>query len=32
MDIWKVREMDRKERNAELKRGWEDEVRRWNVE
>jgi len=31
-DLWKVRELDRKERNAQLKGGWEDEVKRWSVE
>ncbi|KAI9445811.1 hypothetical protein BJY52DRAFT_1127986 [Lactarius psammicola] len=30
MDIWKVREMDRKEQNAKLKGGWEDKVREWD--
>jgi hypothetical protein len=32
MDIWKVREMDRKECNAELKGKWEEKVREWGVE
>jgi hypothetical protein len=31
MDIWKVGELDRKEQNVQLKRGWEDEVRRWGI-
>jgi len=30
--VWKVREMDRKERNGELKSKWANEVRRWEVE
>lgn len=32
MDVWKVREMDRKEHNAELKSKWEEEVRKWCIE
>ncbi len=32
MDVWKVREMDRKERNAKLKGGWEDDMRKWGIE
>jgi hypothetical protein len=32
MDIWKVREMDRKQCNAELKGRWDDEVREWGIE
>ncbi|KAH9173140.1 hypothetical protein EDB89DRAFT_1850569 [Lactarius sanguifluus] len=32
MDVWKVREMDQKERNAKLKGGWEDDVRKWGIE
>jgi hypothetical protein len=32
MDVWKVWEMDRKERNAELKGRWEDEVKEWGIE
>lgn len=32
MDTWKVQELSQKELNAKLKGGWEDEVRRWNVE
>jgi hypothetical protein len=30
--VWKVREMDRKERNSALKSGWINEVRRWEAE
>ncbi|KAF8232650.1 hypothetical protein L208DRAFT_1270769 [Tricholoma matsutake] len=32
MDIWKVREMDQKERNAVLKGGWDKDVKKWTVE
>jgi hypothetical protein len=32
MDVWKVREMDRKECNAALKGEWEAGVREWGVE
>ena len=32
MNIWKVRELDWKEQNVQIKGGWEDEVRRWGVE
>ncbi|KAN0134144.1 hypothetical protein V8E53_008033 [Lactarius tabidus] len=32
MDTWKSQELSRKERNAQLKGGWEDEVKRWNAE
>lgn len=32
MNIWKVRELDRKEKNAQIKGGWEEEVRRWGIE
>ena len=32
MDIWKVREMDRKQRNVMLKSRWDKEVKAWNVE
>jgi hypothetical protein len=32
MDIWKVREMDRKARNAALKDGWDEDVKKWTVE
>jgi hypothetical protein len=32
MDIWKVQEMDRKKLNAELKGGWEADVKLWMVE
>jgi hypothetical protein len=32
MDIWKVRKMDRKERNALLKDGWDKDVKKWAVE
>jgi hypothetical protein len=32
MDIWKVREIDRKERNAVLKSRWDEDVKRWIVE
>jgi hypothetical protein len=32
MDIWKVREMDRKARNALLKGGWEKDVKKWTIE
>ncbi|KAH9161391.1 hypothetical protein EDB89DRAFT_1861634 [Lactarius sanguifluus] len=32
MDIWKVREMDRKVRNVELKGRWEDDMKRWGME
>jgi hypothetical protein len=30
--VWKVREMDRKERNGALKSKWEEDVRKWEVE
>jgi hypothetical protein len=32
MDIWKVREMDRKQRNVTLKSRWDKDVKAWNVE
>jgi DDE superfamily endonuclease len=32
MDVWKVREMDRKGHNAELKGKWEEDVREWGIE
>ena len=32
MDVWKVREMDRKDRNGTLKSGWEAEVKVWSDE
>jgi hypothetical protein len=32
MDIWKVREIDRKERNAVLKSGWDEDIKRWIAE
>jgi hypothetical protein len=32
MEIWKVRGMDRKERNAVLKGGWDKDVKKWTVE
>lgn len=32
MEVWKVREMDRKERNGALKAGWALEVKKWEVE
>ena len=32
MDTWKAQELSRKVQNAQLKCGWEDEVKRWNVE
>lgn len=32
MDIWKVREMDRKARNAVLKDGWDENVKKWTIE
>jgi hypothetical protein len=32
MDTWKLQELSRKERNMQLKGGWEDEVKRWNAE
>ncbi|KAH9011183.1 hypothetical protein EDB83DRAFT_2322262 [Lactarius deliciosus] len=32
MDVWKVQEMDRKERNVKLKGGWEDDMRKWGIE
>jgi len=32
VDVWKVREMDRKDRNGKLKSGWEADVKKWTVE
>ena len=32
MNAWKVQEMDRKKRNAELKGIWKDKVRAWGIE
>ena len=32
MEVWKVREMDRKARNGEVKAGWVKEVKNWGVE
>jgi hypothetical protein len=32
MDIWKVREMDWKKHNAELKGKWEVAVKKWVIE
>jgi hypothetical protein len=32
MDIWKVREIDRKQRNGTLKSRWDKDVKAWNVE
>ena len=32
MDVWKVREMDQKGHNAELKGKWEEEVKKWGIE
>ena len=32
MEVWKVREMDRKARNGEVKAGWVKEVENWGVE
>jgi len=32
MDIWKVCEMDRKGQNADLKSGWDEDVKKWTIE
>ncbi|KAF8221375.1 hypothetical protein L208DRAFT_1328312 [Tricholoma matsutake] len=32
MDIWKVHEMDRKGQNADLKSGWDEDVKKWTIE
>jgi len=32
MEIWKVREMDRKGWNAVLKSGWDENMKMWTVE
>jgi hypothetical protein len=32
IDAWKLQELSRKERNGQLKGGWEEEVKRWIVE
>jgi len=32
MDIWKVREMDQKGWNADLKSGWDEDVKKWTIE
>ena len=32
IDAWKVQELGRKERNVQLKGGWESEVKKWNLE
>ena len=32
MDIWKVHEMDRKGWNADLKSGWDEDLKKWTIE
>ncbi|KAF8227779.1 hypothetical protein L208DRAFT_1295003 [Tricholoma matsutake] len=32
MNVWKVREMDRKGRNTDLKSGWDEDVKKWTIE
>jgi hypothetical protein len=32
MEVWRVREMDRKAQNGEVKAGWVREVKKWGLE